>query len=70
MALAGLGMLVVMGGLLVLVAGRVPGGPKVAAALIIAGLGTVGVLVYLALARVLRVTEVTEVLGVLRRRLR
>jgi putative peptidoglycan lipid II flippase len=70
MGLAGLGMLVVMGGLLVLVAGRVPGGPKVAAILIIAGLGTVGVLVYLALARALRITEVTEVLGVLRRRLR
>ncbi len=70
MGAAGLGMLAVMVGLLVLVAGHVPGGPKLAAALLIAVLGTAGVLVYLVLARLLRITEVTDVLGVLRRRLR
>ena len=69
MGVAGLAMLLVMGGLLVLVAGRVPGSPKVAAILIIALVGSIGMLTYLGAARLLRITEVTDVLAVLRRRL-
>lgn len=69
MAAAGVVMLVAMFGTLVLVAGRVPGSPKIAAILIIAVVGAVGGVVYLGAARVLRITEVTDVLAVLRRRL-
>lgn len=69
MAAAGLVMLLTMGGTLWLIAGRVPGSPKVAAVLIIVVVGAVGGLVYLAAARVLRISEVTDVLAVLRRRL-
>jgi putative peptidoglycan lipid II flippase len=68
MSLAGLAMLLVMGGLLVLVAGRLPGSPKIAAILLIAVVGSVGGLVYLGAARLLRIDEVTDVLAMLRRR--
>jgi putative peptidoglycan lipid II flippase len=68
MSLAGLAMLLVMGGALLLLAGRVPGSPKIAAILIIAVVGTSGGLVYLGAARLLRIDEVTDVLAMLRRR--
>ena len=69
MALAGVGMLLVMGGVLVLLAGSVPGSPKTAAAILIVVVGGLGLVTYLLLARLLRIREVTDVLGVLRRRL-
>jgi putative peptidoglycan lipid II flippase len=52
-----------------LVSSRLTDPGRVTALLDIALVGTVGLLAYLGLARVMRVSEVTEVLGMLRRRL-
>jgi putative peptidoglycan lipid II flippase len=69
MGLAGLGTFAVMRLLQWLVSSRLTDPGRVTALLDIALVGTVGLLAYLGLARVMRVSEVTEVLGMLRRRL-
>jgi putative peptidoglycan lipid II flippase len=68
MLTAGLGTLAVMGGAQHLLADHLTLGHKLAAVLDIAVVGSLGLVTYLLLARVMRVTEVTEVLSMLRRR--
>jgi putative peptidoglycan lipid II flippase len=69
MGLAGVGTFAVMRLLQWLVSGLLTDPGRVTALLDIALVGTVGLLTYLGLARLMRVSEVTEVLGMLRRRL-
>lgn len=69
MLVAGVLTWLVMSGAQHLLADHVALGRKTAALLDIAVVGTLGLVVYLALARLMRIREVTDVLGVLRRRL-
>ena len=68
MGVAGLGTLLVMAAVQRLVGDYLPLGRKGAALVDIALVGSLGLVAYLLLARLLRVSEVTEVIAVLRRR--